>query len=68
MRFHSKHCFKHFGVHRYFDQEIENQICITFDDVNKAIEKAMINRKYSRPENIDSLEPPPEEIAQTAEI
>ncbi|UXI17277.1 hypothetical protein NH340_JMT03220 [Sarcoptes scabiei] len=28
----------------------------------------MINRKYSRPENIDSLEPPPEEIAQTAEV
>nr|XP_027196599.1 peroxidase-like [Dermatophagoides pteronyssinus] len=50
------------------DEESQNQLCITYDDVNVAVEKAMRIRRYIRPNDIDNLEPPPEQIAETAEV
>ena len=50
------------------NQKPLRQICITYEDVNKAIEEAMYSLQYSRPDKVDSLEPPPEQIAQTAEV
>ena len=43
-------------------------MCITFEDVNFAIRRSMQNLKYTKPNRIDNLEPPPEDIAQTAEV
>ncbi|XP_046917513.2 peroxidase isoform X2 [Dermatophagoides farinae] len=56
------------GSKEFNDEEAQNQICITYDDVNGAVEKAMRIRRYVRPNNIDNLEPPPEQIAETAEV
>lgn len=61
--------FTHTHIYREFnDEEAQNQICITYDDVNGAVEKAMRIRRYVRQNNIENLEPPPEQIAETAEV
>lgn len=37
-------------------------------DVNRAIKEAMHSLRYKRPKGIDSLEPPPDMIGETAEV
>ena len=45
-----------------------SELCITFDDVNRAVREAIYSLNFERPPNIDSLEPPPEEIGMTGEL
>lgn len=49
------------------EQEL-GQVCLSFRAVDEAIEEAMRTLRYSRPADIDSLEPQPESIGQTAEV
>lgn len=56
------------NIGRDYRGESYKEVCITYEDVNQAVKKAMRVRNYSRPKGIDSLEPPPEEIAETAEV
>ena len=43
-------------------------MCITYQDVDRAILDSMQKLNYIRPSKIDSLEPPPEQIAESAEV
>lgn len=44
------------------------EVCITTRNVNQALQKAMNLLGYSRPDRVDSLEPPPEQITASAEV
>ena len=51
-----------------YDNLSYNELCITYGDVDMAVDEAMRVRRYTRPNGIDSTEPPPEQIAETAEV
>ena len=51
----------------YGDSQYQ-ELCIRYKDVNRAIKEAIHTLRYKRPKGIDSMEPPPDMIGETAEV